>query len=98
MNLDLKDIILKCSAHGTRRRSGSILIVTTLVCFALAAMVMVLCQSMRVEATAAANGSAAIQATSIERGAEQYVLSLLAAQMTNPGDVNYMVSQMSEDS
>ncbi len=48
-----------------------------LVCFALAAMVIVLCRSMRVEAIAAANATATMQADEIERGAEQYVLALI---------------------
>jgi DNA uptake protein ComE-like DNA-binding protein len=44
----------------------------------LAGLVLVLCRSMRVEAIASANEAAAIQASSIARGAEQYVIGLLA--------------------
>src|SRR4051812_42750244 len=62
--------------HRHRPR-GTILIVTMLVSFALAGMVVVLCQQMRVERMAAANRAAAAQASSIERGAEQYCLGIL---------------------
>ena len=50
------------------------------VTFALAATVLVLCRSMRAESLASANQAAAVQVCSIERGAEQYVLSILADQ------------------
>src|SRR3954470_14205642 len=59
------------------RRHGTILIVTMFVVFTLASIVLVVCGSMRVEATAAANMAASLQASSIERGAEQYVLAIL---------------------
>src|SRR4051812_26315412 len=62
--------------HRHRPR-GTILIVTMLVSFALAGMVVVLCQQMRVERMAAANQAAAAQASSIERGAEQCLLGIL---------------------
>ena len=39
--------------------------------------VLVLCRSMRVEALASANLAAAVQASAVERGAEQYVLALI---------------------
>lgn len=59
------------------RRRGTILIVTMLLCFTLAAVVLVLCHSMSVEAVASANESAGVQADAIERGAEQYFLGML---------------------
>lgn len=59
-------------------RRGTILIVTMLMVFALAAMVLVLSRSMRVEVLAAANQAAAVQASAIERGAEQYILAAVA--------------------
>src|SRR5207253_9087614 len=63
-----------------RRRRGTILIVTMLITFALAAMVLVLARSMRVEAMSAANMAASIQAANVEHGAEQYVSGLISTQ------------------
>lgn len=60
------------------RQRGAILIVTMIVAFALAAMVVVLCGRMRVERMAAANRQANTQASEIERGAEQYCLAVLS--------------------
>lgn len=60
-----------------RRRHGTILIVTMFICFTVAGVVLVLCRNMRVEAVASANLAASVQASSVERGAEQYVLALL---------------------
>src|SRR5688500_18070405 len=62
--------------HATRRR-GTVLIVAMIVSFALAATVLVLCRTMRVEAMASANLAAAAQASAVARGAEQYVLALI---------------------
>jgi DNA uptake protein ComE-like DNA-binding protein len=59
------------------QRRGTILIVTMIVSFALAGSVIVLCRSMRVEMQASANMAASLEASSIERGAEQYVLALI---------------------
>jgi type II secretory pathway component PulK len=61
----------------TRRRRGTILIVTMFIVFTLASLVLVMGASMRVEAMAAANMTASLQASAIEHGAEQYVLALL---------------------
>ncbi len=87
---------LPALAHGlktratTRNRRGTILIVAMVVCFALAGAVIALCRSMRVEMQASANSAAALEASAVERGAEQYVLALLA---------NYkdQIRSMSED-
>jgi len=68
---------VSCAPGGWRRR-GSVLIVTILIVFTVAGVVVSLCRSMSVEAIAAANQSAAAQAACIERGAEQYVLALLS--------------------
>ena len=54
-----------------------------LVVFTLASLVVILCSSMRVESMSSANLTASVQAASIERGAEQYVLALLAEQKTS---------------
>ena len=60
------------------RRRGTILITTMVISIALAGTVVVLCRSMRVEMQASANLAAAAEASSVERGAEQYILALLA--------------------
>ena len=61
-----------------RSRRGSIMAVVLLVIFAIAGTVLVLCRTARVEAMVSANHVAAVQAASVERGAEQYVMALLA--------------------
>jgi type II secretory pathway component PulK len=71
-------------------RRGAVLIVAMLVVFALAGITLVLCRSMRVEMLASANAAAALQASAIQRGAEQYVLGVLAAEGEN-------VPNLSED-
>jgi type II secretory pathway component PulK len=60
-----------------RRRRGTILIITMLVIFTLASIVLVFSRRMSVEAIASANQVAYIQAGTIEKGAEQYVMQLL---------------------
>jgi type II secretory pathway component PulK len=66
-------------AHRQRQasRRGTILILTMTVCFALAAVVLVLARKMTVESITAANQAAAVQADQVEKGAEQYILSLM---------------------
>jgi len=64
------------------RRHGAIIIVTMLVVFTLASIVLVLCGTMRVESMSSANLSSTLQAASIERGAEQYVIALLTEEKT----------------
>ncbi|MGE5609952.1 MAG: general secretion pathway protein GspK [Bacillota bacterium] len=61
-------------------RRGTVLIVTLWIIFVLAGLVLVFARSMRVEAYASANHVAAIQASCVERGAEQYVLALIDQQ------------------
>jgi type II secretory pathway component PulK len=65
-------------------RNGAILVAAMLMVFALASMVMVLCSSMAVEATASANQAASLQASQIEHGAEQYVLGLVSDTTQSP--------------
>lgn len=64
-------------------RRGTVLIMTIVVCFALAGMVLSLSRSMRVETIASANLAASVQAAAVERGAEQYILALLAQEGDN---------------
>jgi type II secretory pathway component PulK len=58
-----------------------------LIVFTLAAIVVVFCRSQRVEAVASANLAAALQASSVERGAEQYVLAILTEQKDSLADI-----------
>ena len=67
------------SPRITNRR-GTILIVTIFIVFTLASLVLVMSRSTRVESLASANLVAAVQASAVERGAEQYVLSILTEQ------------------
>lgn len=60
------------------RRRGSVLIVAIVLVFTLASVTLALCRSMRVEIIASANHAAILQASAIERGAEQYLLAVLA--------------------
>jgi type II secretory pathway component PulK len=63
---------------STRRR-GTILIVVMLVISALAGVALVIARSARVEALTSANNVAAAKAAAVERGAEQYVLAMIAS-------------------
>ncbi len=66
--------------NSHRHRRGMVIIVTMLVVFTITSLVIVLCSTMRVESMSSANLASSMQAASIERGAEQYVLALLAEQ------------------
>ena len=70
------------------RRRGAILLIALVVTFALAGMVLVLCQEMRIETVTAGNRAATAQAESIERGAEQYVLGVLATEGESVADLS----------
>lgn len=65
-------------AAARSRHRGTVLILTMTLCFALAAIVLLLARKMSVEATAAANQVSVLQADEVERGAEQYVLNLFS--------------------
>src|SRR5450432_2712466 len=67
-------------SNNLARRRGSILIVAMLTCFTLASVVLVLSRTMATEAIASANQAAQLQAASIERGGEQYVLGAITDQ------------------
>jgi type II secretory pathway component PulK len=73
--------------HRRRRRRGTILIVTMFIVFTLASLVLVMGASMRVEGMAAANMTASLQASTVERGAEQYVVALLTEQKDTLSDL-----------
>ena len=63
---------------SSRKQRGAILIIAMIIIFALASLVLVLGQSIRAEAGAAANRASAQEAAAIARGAEQYVLAMLS--------------------
>ncbi len=65
------------TVRAARPRRGAILVIVIIVTMALAATVLVMGRSMRVESMAAANQAATVQASAIERGAEQYLQALL---------------------
>src|SRR4051812_7601894 len=71
-------------------RSGAILIVALVVTFTMCGMVLTLCQEMRTEAIAAGNRAAFASSQAIERGAEQYLLAMVASEGQD-------VSSVSED-
>src|SRR6185503_11536039 len=73
-----RDHAMNTTPTHLRLRRGTVLIAAMFITAMLAGLVLVLCRSMRVEAIASANEAAAIQASSIARGAEQYVIGLLA--------------------
>lgn len=60
------------------RRRGAVLILAMIITFTLASMVIVLGRSISIEARAAANRASEAEARAIARGAEQYVMALLA--------------------
>lgn len=74
------------SPHPHPPRRGTILIVTLVLVFVLAALVITLAQWVRADAVVSANVAAAREATLVERGAEQYVLALLANAKANPNE------------
>ena len=71
-----------------RGRRGSVLIVALILVFTLASVTLTLCRSMRVEMIASANHAALLQASSIERGAEQYLLAVLTTLAQEGSDVS----------
>jgi DNA uptake protein ComE-like DNA-binding protein len=73
---------------GNRHRRGSILITTMWVVVALTGLVLVLTQSMRVEAVASANRLSEAQASTAERGAEQFLLSVVDLEVATPGSTS----------
>jgi type II secretory pathway component PulK len=80
-------MIRPTSSRHYRNRCGAILIVAMVITFTLAGLVLVLCRSMRVESLAAANMAASIQASEVERGAEQYLLAMLTEEGENVRDL-----------
>src|SRR3954462_13907781 len=80
-------------------RRGTVLIVAMIVSFALAATVLVLCRTMRVEAAASANAASAAQASAIAHGAEQYVLGLITQEGEggrDSGEGNFAAGRVGE--
>lgn len=69
-------VALHC-CRRRRQQGGFVLLVAMIILFALASMVISLGLSARAEGQASANQVAAFEADEVERGAEQYVLSIL---------------------
>ncbi len=65
--------------HSIAHSKGTILIVTMWIVLVLAALVLLLARSMRIEAVCSANEASSLQAQAIEHGAIQYCLSHIAA-------------------
>lgn len=76
-----------CRSDRGRRR-GTVLIVAIFIVFTMAGLVVMLSRSMRVESLASANLAASVQASAIERGAEQYVLAILTEQKDELADLD----------
>jgi type II secretory pathway component PulK len=76
------------SRSNRHRRRGTVLIVAIFIVFTMAGLVIMLTRSMRVESLASANLAASVQAASIERGAEQYVLAILTEQKDTLDDLD----------
>jgi DNA uptake protein ComE-like DNA-binding protein len=73
---------------GSWQRRGSILITTMWVVVALTGLVLVLAQSMRIEAVASANRLSEAQAATAERGVEQFLLSVVDEEVATPGSTS----------
>ena len=69
------------------RRKGSIFITALALTIVLAGLLLVFAQSMRTEVVAAGNRVSALQADTIEQGAEQWVLAQIEGNSTNPTDI-----------
>ena len=69
------------------RRSGFILVVALVILFAIASLVLTLGRAGRAESQASANEVASFEASATERGAEQYVLSILTDDFDSVGDL-----------
>lgn len=74
--------------HTRTHRAGSILITAMVVTVTLAGTVLVLCRSMRVESMTAANSAASLQAANVLRGAEKYLVAMLAEEGENVRDLS----------
>jgi type II secretory pathway component PulK len=70
------------------RQRGSALVATVWVIIALTAVVLVLSRSMIVEAITSKQRIAIAKADAAERGVEQYLLSLVATELTTPGYID----------
>jgi type II secretory pathway component PulK len=71
--------------RSTARRRGSAFIATAWALVALTGMVLVFADAMRVEAVASANHLSEAQASAAELGAEQFLVSVVDAEVATPG-------------
>jgi hypothetical protein len=68
-------------------------VIVIVVTMSLAATVLVMCRSMKVESMAAANQAAMVQASAVERGAEQYLQAMLITEGNDGIDENVTEDQ-----
>jgi type II secretory pathway component PulK len=69
------------------RERGAILIIAMVILFAVVSLVLTMGRTTRTESMVSANEQAAIEASAIEAGAEQYVLGLLTEQRSTLNDL-----------
>src|SRR5688572_235486 len=70
-----------------RRRRGSIFITALALTIVLSGLLLVFAQTMRTEVIAAGNRISALQADTIEQGAEQWVLAQIEGNSNNPTEI-----------
>jgi general secretion pathway protein K len=85
-SIDSSFVIRHSNFRGRRR--GSAFVMTIWILAAMTGLVLAVGHGVRVEADAAANRLATAQATAAEKGAEQFVLSAVAAEIATPGTLN----------
>ena len=81
-----------CSISRPSRR-GSTLAVTLWALVALVGLVLTLGHSVRVETVAVGNRTARVQADAAERGAEQWLLSVVETEVATPGSTSQVVME-----
>ena len=74
-----------CGVGRGKRRRGTALIATIWVIIVIAGLALVMSRSMRVETMASANRLAQTQAEATERGAEQFLCSVVDQEVATPG-------------
>jgi type II secretory pathway component PulK len=85
-SIDSSFVIRHSNFRGRRR--GSAFVMTVWILAAMTGLVLAVGHGVRVEADAAANRLATAQAAAAEKGAEQFVLSAVAAEIATPGTLN----------
>ncbi|MCL2639794.1 MAG: type II secretion system protein GspK [Phycisphaerales bacterium] len=84
--------MIRISNFEFRHSRGSAFIATTWIIAALTGLTLVLAHTVRVETLASANRLAQAQADAAARGAEQFVLAAVDAEIEEPGSVTSLIS------